>query len=272
MISCAGRMLKTCPYTLLVSPMSSGRYCGSRRRRAVGGERVPHRADLYAAGAVLYQLLSGRPPYLRFADTDLWELIHRVRTEPPQSIRQLRPETSPAKPVTSPVAVGPMQTGPVSSPSPPVAVKPTIQSNTAPPPASPPPSPSPQPVPTQEGSGQAVPPKPTNAPGVLLADNFDRPEIGQLSQTSQRPSDYRFSYDDGEYVITKMNAALQVAPIVIINGPYDNTVIAVDVRLVGDVASRYAFLVCRNQSTAGGFTGFQGTLEARFDNLEIRVP
>jgi hypothetical protein len=200
-----------------------------------------------------------------------------------------------------------------------------------------------------------VPPKPTNAPGVLLADNFDRPEIGQLSQTSQRPNDYRFAYDGGEYVITKMNAALQVAPIVLINGPYDNTVIAVDVRLMGDVASRYSFLVCRNQSTAagtrqyraslvpearrmilsrwddgqervlaqvrddpainsgnarnrlelrcagakisvtvngkvvasvddmtlnrgdhglgtGGFTGFQGTLEARFDNLEIRVP
>ena len=62
----------------------------------VEGRPVDHRADLYAAGAVLYQLLSGRPPYLRFADTDLWELIRRVRTEPPPPLRQLRPETPPA--------------------------------------------------------------------------------------------------------------------------------------------------------------------------------
>ena len=62
----------------------------------VEGRPVDHRADLYAAGAVLYQLLSGRPPYLRFADTDLWELIRQVRTEPPPPIRQLRPETPPA--------------------------------------------------------------------------------------------------------------------------------------------------------------------------------
>lgn len=71
MVSCAGRMLETCPYTWLVSPMSSARNCGSRRRRAVGGERVPHRADLYAAGAVLHQLLYGRPPYLRFDNLEI---------------------------------------------------------------------------------------------------------------------------------------------------------------------------------------------------------
>ena len=66
-----------------------------------------------------------------------------------------------------------------------------------------------------------------------------------------RPNDYVFSYDRGEYVINKINAALQAAPMVVLNGPYDNTVIAIDVRLMGDVASRYAFLVCRNQVDLG---------------------
>jgi hypothetical protein len=95
-----------------------------------------------------------------------------------------------------------------------------------------------------------VPPKPTTAPGVLVADDFERAEIGQLPRTSSRPNDYVFSYDRGEYVINKINAALQIAPMVILNGPYDNTVIAIDVRLMGDVSSRYGFVVCRNQPAA----------------------
>ena len=72
-----------------------------------------------------------------------------------------------------------------------------------------------------------------------------------LARPDSRPNDYTFGYDRGEYGINKINAALQVAPMVVLNGPYDNTVIAVDVRLVGDVSSKYAFLVCRNQSTSG---------------------
>ena len=135
--------------------------------------------------------------------------------------------------VNSPVAAGTSQAASAPSPKPVVAVKPT-----APPkPTSPPPSPT-------------VPPKPTNAPGVLVADDFERAEIGQLPRTSSRPNDYVFSYDRGEYVINKINAALQIAPMVILNGPYDNTVIAIDVRLMGDVSSRYGFVVCRNQPAA----------------------
>ena len=129
----------------------------------------------------------------------------------------------------SPVAVGsPQIAAPSPSPSPAVAVKPT----------SPPPSPT-------------AAPKPTNAPGVILADNFDRPEFGQLLRTSPRPNDYTFSYDGGEYVINKTNPTLPSAPIVFLPGSYDNTIIAVDIRLMGDVTSRYAFVVCRDQSTGG---------------------
>ena len=85
---------------------------------------------------------------------------------------------------------------------------------------------------------------------MLLAESFERAETGQLPRTSSRPNDYVFNYDGGEYVINKINSGLQVAPMVILNGPYDNTVIAIDVRLMGDVTSRYAFVACRHQSSA----------------------
>jgi hypothetical protein len=91
----------------------------------------------------------------------------------------------------------------------------------------------------------------SDTPGVLLADNFESAEAGQLPRVSARPNDYVFSYDRGEYVINKVNPALPAAPIVFLPGSYDNSVVAVDVRLVGDVSSRYAFVVCRDQSTGG---------------------
>jgi hypothetical protein len=106
--------------------------------------------------------------------------------------------------------------------------------------------------PTVAAAGSpAAGPKPTLAPGVLLADSFDNAEVGQLPRVSARPNDYIFAYERGEYVINKINAALPAAPIVFLPGTYDNTVIAVDVRIVGDAASRYAFVVCRDQSSGG---------------------
>jgi hypothetical protein len=86
---------------------------------------------------------------------------------------------------------------------------------------------------------------------VLLSDTFENAEIGQLPRVSPRPNDYTFAYDGGEYVIQKINEKLPAAPIVFLPGSYDNSVIAVDIRIVGDVASRYAFVVCRDQSSGG---------------------
>lgn len=252
-----------------------------------------------------------------------------------------------AQAVSSPSSVA---VNPTSPPTP--APKPTSPPTAAPKPTSPPTA---APTPTGSPPSPTPPPKPTNPPGVLLAENFERAETGQLPRTSSRPNDYVFSYDRGEYVINKINAAAQIAPMVILNGPYDNTVIAVDIRLMGDVRSRYGFLACRHQTTAtlskhyrasvvpdgremilsrwddgqerklhtvsdepsinpgngknrlelrcagtrisvtvngkvlasvddmtlsrgdhgvgtGAFTGTQGTIEARYDNLEIRVP
>jgi serine/threonine-protein kinase len=392
------------------------------------GRPIDHRADLYAAGAVLYQLLSGRPPYLRYADADIWELIRRVRTEPPPPIARLRPElplalaevveramakdpdrryqsayemrhalalaagtdppTTPQPPPATasppgetqiladpagagrpghaepaapapypsgsgqpgtppgPYPPGPEPVGPAPpgsytpepypprwgaprpyAPIPPppwaggrrsgmpawqlvglgvgalllvivgvtvgrmvplpggsatptatatrVAAAATATSTvaaaeptSAPAPPAPPamsvaaqPTSPPTALPTLPTVPTTAPPEPTspppspvapsNPPGVLLSDNFEHPETGQLPRTSARPNDYVFAYDRGEYVINKVNAALPAAPIVFLPGSYDNSVIAVDVRIMGNVPSGYAFVVCRDQSTGG---------------------
>ena len=53
------------------------------------GEPLDLRADIYAVGATLYYLLTGRPP---FDARDLRELVERVNNEPPKSPRVLRPD------------------------------------------------------------------------------------------------------------------------------------------------------------------------------------
>ena len=53
------------------------------------GERLDIRSDIYAVGATLYYLLTGRPP---FEDRDLMALVSRIATEPPPSLRKGRPQ------------------------------------------------------------------------------------------------------------------------------------------------------------------------------------
>ncbi len=53
------------------------------------GEPLDLRADIYAVGATLYYLLTGRPP---FDARDLRELVERVNNEAPKSPRVLRPD------------------------------------------------------------------------------------------------------------------------------------------------------------------------------------
>ncbi len=53
------------------------------------GQPLDVRSDIYAVGATLYYLLTGRPP---FDDRDLMVLVSRIATEPPPSLRKGRPE------------------------------------------------------------------------------------------------------------------------------------------------------------------------------------
>ncbi len=61
--------------------------------QAAGDHTLDHRADLYAFGAMAYELLAGRPPFV--ADSQA-RLIAAHFSEAPREVRELRPETPPA--------------------------------------------------------------------------------------------------------------------------------------------------------------------------------
>jgi serine/threonine-protein kinase len=61
--------------------------------QARGDKEIDGRADLYALGAILYQMLTGKQPYE--ADTPIGLVLKHV-TEPPPRLREARPDLPPA--------------------------------------------------------------------------------------------------------------------------------------------------------------------------------
>jgi PAS domain S-box-containing protein len=55
-------------------------------------DRIDHRTDIYGLGAILYEILTGRPP---FSEPSLAELLRKVRHEPPVLPREVCPEAPP---------------------------------------------------------------------------------------------------------------------------------------------------------------------------------
>lgn len=58
--------------------------------QAAAAANVDHRADIYAVGTVLYEMLAGHPP---FSDTTAQRIFARQMTEPPAPILSQRPDT-----------------------------------------------------------------------------------------------------------------------------------------------------------------------------------
>lgn len=61
--------------------------------QARGSREIDHRTDLYAAGAILFELITGRPPY---EGETYNEIIIKIATQDPPPIQSLRPGVPPA--------------------------------------------------------------------------------------------------------------------------------------------------------------------------------
>ena len=111
--------------------------------------------------------------------------------------------------------------------------------------------------------GQALllgPVPPAASPGeIIVQDDFGDPAIGWLPNSSPDSAPFVHGYEGDEYVIRRLDTVpagkrLFTADVA---GTYSDVSIAVDVRLLGDTAHRYASLTCRGHSARGGYNSYR---------------
>jgi tetratricopeptide (TPR) repeat protein len=75
------------------APGHAGGTPGYMAPEQIAGDPVAAAADVYAAGCVVYEMLSGRPPHVGASSA---EVLRRTLTEPARPLAELRPDVPPA--------------------------------------------------------------------------------------------------------------------------------------------------------------------------------
>src|SRR5918912_3730603 len=97
MVSASGRC-KLTDFGIAYVPTSSmtqtGATLGSPKYMSpeqVAGVPLDGRADIFSLGVVLYEMLTGRNPFVRDSDTSPLQVMHRISLEPHRPLRELDP-------------------------------------------------------------------------------------------------------------------------------------------------------------------------------------
>lgn len=104
---------------------------------------------------------------------------------------------------------------------------------------------------------------------VLFADSFDDPAGGQLPKASPLPDKYTRGYVGGEYQLKKLDPTWDRLPSAAVPGTYSDAALAIDARLVGDIARANIVLACRDTSTST--TSSQYRLTVRTDTQQFQL-
>lgn len=112
---------------------------------------------------------------------------------------------------------------------------------------------------TAAPTAPAAPPLPAAPPSgrVLLQDNFDNPARGILAESSASPNNFTLGYENGEYLVRKIDPNFKSAVGSTMPGTFKDVAIAVDARIVGDATNRFVIVMCRLQPTSeASYYGF----------------